>query len=110
MGYTTTSRVNRSRILLTRIPLKLPSRIHGRPTLPRRKITKDQEPAKQPRLSSRSRYVETKSNDSIIAVADRFTNYLAYIFLTVDDVTSPGVRVMVGNGATPPVEDQGIPI
>ncbi|KXN80836.1 hypothetical protein AN958_07199 [Leucoagaricus sp. SymC.cos] len=33
-----------------------------------------------------------------------------YIFLTVDDVTSPGVRVMMGNGASPPVEDQGIRI
>ncbi|KXN92579.1 hypothetical protein AN958_04789 [Leucoagaricus sp. SymC.cos] len=31
-----------------------------------------------------------------------------YIFLTVDDVTSPGVRVIMGNGASPPVEDQGI--
>ncbi|KAF7768273.1 CAZyme family AA5 [Agaricus bisporus var. burnettii] len=34
----------------------------------------------------------------------------AYIFLTVGDVSSPGVRVMVGSGATPPVEDQGVPI
>ncbi|XP_006462814.1 hypothetical protein AGABI2DRAFT_179427 [Agaricus bisporus var. bisporus H97] len=33
-----------------------------------------------------------------------------YIFLTVGDVSSTGVRVMVGNGATPPVEDQGVPI
>jgi hypothetical protein len=32
----------------------------------------------------------------------------AYIFLTVDDITSPGVSVMIGNGAAPPVEDQGI--
>ncbi|TFK33493.1 glyoxal oxidase precursor, partial [Crucibulum laeve] len=28
-----------------------------------------------------------------------------YIFLTVDDVTSTGERVMVGNGASPPVAD-----
>lgn len=34
----------------------------------------------------------------------------AYIFLTINDVTSPGVRVMVGNGASPPVEDQGVRI
>ncbi|KXN92583.1 hypothetical protein AN958_04793 [Leucoagaricus sp. SymC.cos] len=33
-----------------------------------------------------------------------------YIFLTVDDVTSPGVKVMMGNGASPPVEDQGIKV
>jgi len=32
----------------------------------------------------------------------------AFIFLTVDDVTSTGIRVMVGNGAPPPVKDQGI--
>ncbi|KAJ3717702.1 glyoxal oxidase N-terminus-domain-containing protein [Lentinula raphanica] len=32
----------------------------------------------------------------------------AYIFVTVDDVTSTGVRVMVGNGAAPPVEEQGV--
>lgn len=34
----------------------------------------------------------------------------AYIFLTVDDVTSTGVRVMVGDGSSPPVQDQGVPI
>ncbi|KAF9540289.1 copper radical oxidase [Agrocybe pediades] len=31
-----------------------------------------------------------------------------YIFLTVDDVTSSGAHVMVGNGLPPPVADQGI--
>ncbi|KXN85789.1 hypothetical protein AN958_10835 [Leucoagaricus sp. SymC.cos] len=35
---------------------------------------------------------------------------VGYIFLTVDDVTSPGVRVMIDNGASPPVEDQGVGI
>ncbi|KAJ3993576.1 glyoxal oxidase precursor [Lentinula boryana] len=34
----------------------------------------------------------------------------AYIFVTVDDVTSTGTRVMVGNGRAPPVEDQGVPL
>ncbi|KAF5360734.1 hypothetical protein D9756_005107 [Leucocoprinus leucothites] len=34
----------------------------------------------------------------------------AYIFMTVDDVTSLGARVMMGTGASPPVEDQGIRI
>ncbi|KAF5360745.1 hypothetical protein D9756_005091 [Leucocoprinus leucothites] len=34
----------------------------------------------------------------------------AYIFLTVDDVTSLGVRVMMGNGASPPVKNQGVRI
>ncbi|KAJ4474855.1 glyoxal oxidase N-terminus-domain-containing protein [Lentinula aciculospora] len=34
----------------------------------------------------------------------------AYIFVTVDDVTSTGTRVMVGNGAAPPVKDQGISV
>ncbi|KIK52126.1 hypothetical protein GYMLUDRAFT_77937 [Collybiopsis luxurians FD-317 M1] len=34
----------------------------------------------------------------------------AYIFVTVDDVTSPGTRVMVGNGLAPPVQDQGVPL
>jgi len=34
----------------------------------------------------------------------------AYVFLTVDGVTSTGVHVMVGSGATPPVADQGIRI
>ncbi|KAJ3572769.1 hypothetical protein NP233_g2878 [Leucocoprinus birnbaumii] len=34
----------------------------------------------------------------------------AYIFVTVDDVTSPGVRVLMGNGAAPPVKDQGVRI
>ncbi|KAJ7595106.1 glyoxal oxidase N-terminus-domain-containing protein [Mycena floridula] len=32
----------------------------------------------------------------------------AFIFLTVDDVTSASVQVMLGNGASPPVADQGI--
>ncbi|KAF5381240.1 hypothetical protein D9757_007856 [Collybiopsis confluens] len=32
----------------------------------------------------------------------------AFIFVTVDDVTSEGAAIMVGNGASPPVEDQGI--
>lgn len=32
----------------------------------------------------------------------------AYIFVTVDDVTSKGTRVMVGNGLAPPVEEQGV--
>lgn len=32
----------------------------------------------------------------------------AYIYLTVDDVTSEGAQVMVGTGASPPVADQGI--
>ncbi|KAF5359492.1 hypothetical protein D9756_002906 [Leucocoprinus leucothites] len=31
-----------------------------------------------------------------------------FIYVTMDDVTSSGVRVMVGNGLSPPVEDQGI--
>ncbi|KAJ7039413.1 glyoxal oxidase precursor [Mycena alexandri] len=30
-----------------------------------------------------------------------------YIFLTIGDTTSAGVRVMVGSGASPPVPDQG---
>ncbi|KXN91798.1 hypothetical protein AN958_11948 [Leucoagaricus sp. SymC.cos] len=30
----------------------------------------------------------------------------AYIFLTVDNVTSPGVWVMMGDGSSPPVKDQ----
>jgi hypothetical protein len=32
----------------------------------------------------------------------------AFIFLTVDDVTSEGTRVMIGNGLPPPVSNQGI--
>jgi len=32
----------------------------------------------------------------------------AFMFLTIDDVTGPGVQVMVGNGANPPVADQGV--
>ncbi|KAF8907403.1 glyoxal oxidase precursor [Mucidula mucida] len=31
-----------------------------------------------------------------------------FIFVTVDDVTSTGVQVMVGSGASPPVPDQGV--
>ncbi|KIJ53696.1 copper radical oxidase [Sphaerobolus stellatus SS14] len=34
----------------------------------------------------------------------------AFIFLTVDDVTSTGVHVMMGSGASPPVPDQGVPL
>jgi len=34
----------------------------------------------------------------------------AYVFLTVDGVTSTGVQVMVGSGNTPPVAEQGIRI
>ena len=34
----------------------------------------------------------------------------AYVFLTVDDITSEGVQVMVGTGASPPVADQGTSI
>ncbi|TFK34118.1 glyoxal oxidase precursor [Crucibulum laeve] len=34
----------------------------------------------------------------------------AFVFLTVDDVMSTGERVMVGNGASPPVADQGVKI
>jgi len=34
----------------------------------------------------------------------------AFLFLTVDDVTSVGYQVMVGNGASPPVVDQGVRI
>ncbi|KAF8956896.1 hypothetical protein BDZ97DRAFT_2079549 [Flammula alnicola] len=33
----------------------------------------------------------------------------AYIFVTIDDVTSAGAQVMVGSGAPPPVADQGLP-
>jgi len=32
----------------------------------------------------------------------------AFVFLTIDDTTSEGVMVMVGNGASPPVLDQGL--
>lgn len=34
----------------------------------------------------------------------------AYLYFTVDDVTSEGVRVMVGDGKNPPVRDQGVPL
>lgn len=34
----------------------------------------------------------------------------AYVWVTVDDVTSTGTNVMMGSGANPPVEDQGIPL
>jgi len=34
----------------------------------------------------------------------------AYIYLTVNDVTSVGARVMMGNGLPPPVADQGVRI
>ena len=39
-----------------------------------------------------------------------FIFFLAFIYLTIDDVTSEGSRLMVGNGASPPVSDQGIPL
>jgi hypothetical protein len=32
---------------------------------------------------------------------------IGYIFLTVGDTTSVGAHVMVGNGDSPPVADQG---
>ncbi|KAF9019743.1 copper radical oxidase [Hymenopellis radicata] len=32
----------------------------------------------------------------------------AFIFVTVDDVTSEGVQVMMGSGLSPPVPDQGV--
>ncbi|KAK7451010.1 hypothetical protein VKT23_012687 [Stygiomarasmius scandens] len=34
----------------------------------------------------------------------------AWIYLTVDGVTSTGTPVMVGSGAAPPVPDQGVPL
>ena len=37
-------------------------------------------------------------------------NLVAFIFLTIDDITSEGAMVMVGNGASPPVLDQGLRI
>ncbi|KAG5725297.1 hypothetical protein E4T56_gene12665 [Termitomyces sp. T112] len=33
-----------------------------------------------------------------------------FIFLTIDGVTSEGAHVLIGNGASPPVEDQGVPL
>ncbi|KJA24409.1 copper radical oxidase [Hypholoma sublateritium FD-334 SS-4] len=33
-----------------------------------------------------------------------------WIFVTIDDVTSEAAHVMVGNGLSPPVKDQGIPL
>ncbi|KAG6827129.1 hypothetical protein H0H92_013131 [Tricholoma furcatifolium] len=35
---------------------------------------------------------------------------LGWIYLTVDGVTSIGAQVLMGNGKTPPVEDQGVPL
>ena len=35
---------------------------------------------------------------------------LAFIFFTIDGVTSEGSQVLVGNGGAPPVSDQGVPI
>jgi hypothetical protein len=32
----------------------------------------------------------------------------AFLYLTIDDVTSPGVMIMVGDGANPPVAEQGV--
>jgi hypothetical protein len=34
----------------------------------------------------------------------------AFLFLTIDDVTSEGVRVMVGDGSNPLVNDLGVPL
>ena len=34
---------------------------------------------------------------------------LGWVFVTIDDVTSEAAHVMVGNGLSPPVKDQGIP-
>ncbi|KAF5352137.1 hypothetical protein D9758_009230 [Tetrapyrgos nigripes] len=34
----------------------------------------------------------------------------AWLYLTVDDVTSKGSQVMVGSGGTPPLPDEGVPI
>ncbi|KAF9033576.1 copper radical oxidase [Panaeolus papilionaceus] len=34
----------------------------------------------------------------------------AFVFVTIDGVTSKGTKVMVGSGASPPVPDQGIPL
>ncbi|KAF5352140.1 hypothetical protein D9758_009246 [Tetrapyrgos nigripes] len=34
----------------------------------------------------------------------------AWLYLTVDDVTSKGIQVMVGSGGTPPLPDEGVPI
>ncbi len=39
------------------------------------------------------------------AVAD---NPPGYIFVTIGDVTGPGVRVLIGDGRPPPVADQGV--
>lgn len=33
-----------------------------------------------------------------------------FIFVTVDDVTSEGAHVMVGDMSNPPVKDQGVPV
>ncbi|KAJ7575631.1 glyoxal oxidase N-terminus-domain-containing protein [Mycena floridula] len=33
-----------------------------------------------------------------------------FLYITVDDITSVGAQVMVGTGASPPVEDQGVAI
>ncbi|KNZ74338.1 hypothetical protein J132_07195 [Termitomyces sp. J132] len=34
----------------------------------------------------------------------------AWIFITVDGITSTGTHVLIGNGQAPPVQDQGIPL
>lgn len=34
--------------------------------------------------------------------------HAAFVFLTIDDVTSTGASVMMGSGASPPVRDQGV--
>jgi len=34
----------------------------------------------------------------------------AFLFVTIDGVTSSGTRLLLGNGKTPPLADQGVPI
>jgi hypothetical protein len=34
----------------------------------------------------------------------------AFVYFTVDDVTSEGVKVLVGDGSSPPVADQGVSV
>lgn len=52
--------------------------------------------------------VSASPNQSERLLVDGFPTYLAWIYVTVDDVSSAGVQVMVGNGRAPPVEDQGV--
>lgn len=35
---------------------------------------------------------------------------LGYIFITIDNVTSEGTKILVGSGQAPPVADQGVPL